>query len=226
MLGCTQSGVSGAVLPHVTQSRPRARTAAALVLCGLLVVVGCGGGGGRSPGATLPGTGGASPTPLSTGAGRTASPIATASAPGGPWPAGWDTTFCAAFAQLVVMQELAVDIGRALDDDAREDAMALTAELAEVAGAAREQVGELPPWEAAAPLERQLVALLELADEMALRYSRYFETDRRNALAAAQAAGGRMNEVVPKLLERLELLSEAGLSCPGLAFTLETPPRP
>jgi hypothetical protein len=128
------------------------------------------------------------------------------------------------FGEMVVMQELAVDIGRSLDEGDRDDALGLTTELAASAGIVRVGLALLPAWEAAAPLADDIVALLDLADEMALRYERYLAQNRQPALGLAQAAGAAMNDVVPDLLERLILLEEAGLACQGLELNLETPP--
>jgi len=194
----------------------------ALALAGLLLVVaGCGGGAGASPTASPAGTASASPT--APGA-PTPTPGAIGTPVVGPWPTGWDSAFCTMFSEMVVMQELAVDIGRALDEGDRDDALALTLELAASAATVRVGLALLPAWEAAAPLADDLVALLALADEMALRYERYLAQNRRPALGLARAAGAQMNDVVPDLLDRLILLDEAGLACPGFEFNLETPP--
>ncbi|CAN5692490.1 hypothetical protein BH23CHL7_BH23CHL7_14110 [soil metagenome] len=189
-----------------------------------LAVTACGGGTRPSP------TGAGSPSLAASGAVDSpgVSPLPTAGvidtpfAP--PWPAGWDTSFCVTFAELVVMQELAVDIGRALDEDDRDDARALTAELDESTTAARELLGEMPEWPTAEPVRADIEALLDLADEMALRYGRHLNQGRRPALAAAQEAGRQMRGVVDPLLDRVTLLAELGLRCPGLTLDLETPP--
>jgi hypothetical protein len=191
-----------------------------------LAVAPCGGGTRPSP------TGAGSPSPAPTPTGAVISPggsplptagvIDTPFAP--PWPAGWDTSFCVTFAELVVMQELAVDIGRALDEDERDDARGLTAELEVSATAARELLGEVPEWPTAEPVRADIEALLDLADEMALRYGRHLNQGRRPALAAAREAGRQMGGVVDPLLDRVTLLAELGLRCPGLTLDLETPP--
>lgn len=140
------------------------------------------------------------------------------------WPEGWDGALCAMFAQLVETQELAVDIGRALDEGDRDDARGLTAELEASAVQARALLDEIPVWTADEPLRDDVSELLDLADEMALRYDRHLNQGRRPARAAAERAGAQMRAVVDPLIDRLVLLSDQGLSCPGLAFDLETPP--
>ena len=215
-------GSGDTVIRHVLP--PRSRLLG--LVAALAIVAACGGGGGPSTPTGSPGTSqpvGGSP---SAPGGTTDTPGAIGTPFIPPWPVGWDTAFCAAFGDMIVMQEVAVDIGRALEDDARDDARALAAELALTAADVREQLGALPPWEAAAALETQIVALLDLADEMAARYERYFDSNRRKALNAAREAGGQMNDVVPELLDRAIVLADAGLGCPGLDFDLETPPRP
>jgi hypothetical protein len=188
----------------------------------LAIVAACGGGGPTAtpplstppllatptaqPG-TLP-TPGDLPTPVSRPA----------------WPEGWDAALCATFTQLVETQELAVDIGRALEEDDRADARGLTAELALSATATRELLAEMPEWGTAETIEQDITALLDLADEMALRYDRYLNDNRRQALGRAQEAGAQMSAVAEPLVERLTLLSEQGLRCPGVPFRLETPP--
>jgi hypothetical protein len=206
--------------PTPIVSRKAARVLAVLTA---VVVVGCGGGGGPTPT-------GASPTPGSTSpagspGGTLPTPSATTDPIAAPWPAGWDSAFCTLFGELVVMQELAVDIGRALDDGDRGDARGLTAELAASATTARELLAEVPEWLTAEPLREDVTSLLALADEMALRYDLHLNQGRRPALARARAAGAQMAGVVEPMLERLELLADQGLACPGLSFDLETPPE-
>jgi len=199
-------------------------TATALAVLLLSIAAACGGG---SPAATprpLPtvsptagptGLPGVLPTP-----GELPTPVSQP-----PWPQGWDAALCATFDQLVVTQELAVDIGRALEEEDREDARGLTAELAEVATTTRELLAEMPEWRTAETIEAGITELLDLADEVALRYDRYLNDNRRAALGRAQEAGGQMAGVAEPLLERLTLLGEQGLRCPGLPFRLETPPE-
>jgi hypothetical protein len=206
---------------------PPVRSGPATIVLTVLIGLALAACGGARPSPTGGGSPSAGPTGVVTSPGATsdATPgvIGTPFTP--PWPAGWDTAFCAAFGELVVTQELAVDIGRALDEEAREDARGLTAELADSATMVRELLAEVPAWPTAEPVREDIAALLDLADEMALRYDRHLNQNRRPALALAQAAGGKMRGVVDPLLDRLTLLAELGLSCPGTPFDLETPPE-
>jgi hypothetical protein len=205
--------------------RARQRRLAAVItplLAAVIALAGCGGPGAtasRSPSSSV--SAGAS-TPA--GSIPSSDPIGTPFTP--PWPAGWNDAFCGMFGEMVVMQELAVDIGRALAEDDRDDALALTRELAGSAAAVREQLAALPVWATAGPLGEDIVALLDLADEMALRYERYLAQNRNPARGLAEAAAEQMGEVVPDLLDKLILLSEMGLACAGLTFNLETPGQP
>ena len=209
------------LLPLLTR-RPSVQ---AMALAGLLLAVGgCGGGRPATSPTSSPSSSPSATASTSLGPTATADPIGTP--PSAPWPSGWESAFCTMFGEMVVMQELAVDIGRALDEGDRDDALGLTRELAASAVTVRERLGLLPPWEAAAALAEDIVALLDLADEMALRYERHLADNRQPALALARAAGAQMNDVVPDLLDRLILLEGVGLACPGLEFSLETPPAP
>jgi hypothetical protein len=204
---------------HLAPGRTGPATLIAAVLLGL-AVAGCGGG----PAAT--GRGASSPgvSPMTSPGTTLPTPAAIQTPFNAPWPAGWDDALCAAFAELVVMQELAVDIGRALREGDREDARALTAELAASATAARGLLEQLPDWPPAEPLREDVAGLIGLADEVALRYGRHLNQGRRPALAAAQAAARQMRDVIEPLLDRLTTLADQGLACPGLPFYLEAPP--
>jgi hypothetical protein len=202
---------------------PTARSLLVLAVMVLVTLGACGGGANPSPTGMVtppsspqvsPGQPLPQPTP-----GEPATPAAQA-----PWPAGWQEAFCATFSELVVMQELAVDIGRALEEGNRDDARGLTAELDASASSARERLGEHPAWAAADELEQEIVSLIDLADEMALRYDRHLNQGRRPARRLAEEAGAQMGPVVEAVLDRVLLLAEQGLSCPGTEFQLETPP--
>jgi hypothetical protein len=190
----------------------------------ILVLAACGGGGPVATG------GSPSPAPITgpTGGQGTLLPtpgnVAT-SPPSAPWPAGWDAAMCATFAQLVETQELAVDIGRALDEDDRADARALTAELSASVAATRGLLADMREWATADVIRADIGSLLDLGEEMATRYDRYLNANRRQALGRAREAGAQMPEVVDQLTERLGLLADQGLRCPGIAFELETPPE-
>jgi hypothetical protein len=224
MLGRTIVGSTVHLPPVTAPLRPRLPAPACLLLIMLsaAAVVGCSAG---PPVATPTRSPSGSPTAGTSGpAVPTATPGEIGTPFVGPWPSGWESAFCALFGEMIVMQELAVDVGRALDEDDRDDALALTRELTASAAAVREELAQLPAWEAAAPLTNQTLELLDLADEMALRYERYLAEGRRPALGLARAAGAAMGEVVTELLDRLILLEAVGLSCPGFDFHLEAPP--
>jgi hypothetical protein len=194
--------------------------ALAVALCLALVTLACGGAGNASPSPNLVPT--SNPPAGSPGSPQTpGQPTPTSLVPF--WPAGWDRAFCEMFGQLVETQELAVDIGRALEDGDRADARALTAELAASATLARELLGAMPEWRADEMLRQDVAALLDLADEMALRYDRHLNQGRRPALAAAREAGAQMKPAVDLIIDRLVLLGDEGLACPGLDFQLEAP---
>jgi hypothetical protein len=188
----------------------------------ILVLAACGSGGPVATG------GSPSPAPLTSpnaDPGTLPTPGNLATPQGAPWPAGWDAAMCATFAQLVETQELAVDIGRAIEEDDRADARALTAELSASVAATRELLADMPEWATADVIRADIGSLLDLGDDMAARYDRYLNANRRQALGRAREAGAQMPEVVDQLIEGLGLLADQGLRCPGVAFELETPPE-
>lgn len=195
-----------------------------LCTAALLFVVGCG-SGSPSPRIT-PGLPSLTDDPVTSPA--TAAPRPPTAAPTIPtsrnWPSGWDTEFCAAFSEVVIAQELAVDVGRALDEDARDDALALANELSGTSTAATEMLAELPEWRPAQQLVERLTALMDLGQRMGRHYRRYIEEDREQSLERAQGFGADMGPVVEDALAELdELAEEEGLSCADEEFALEAP---
>ena len=62
------------------------------------------------------------------------------------WPDGWDAAFCTAFEEVVIAQELAVDIGRALAEENTADARALASELITTTESATALLGDVTGW--------------------------------------------------------------------------------
>jgi len=155
----------------------------------------------QDPGSS-PGT--ASPTPIS-----------------GVWPVGWDVAFCTALTDTVVAHELAIDIQRALEDDARDDAIALTGELAETIPVATAAVGRIRDWEPATEVKADLTALLELDAAVATAYQRFFDEGGRQLNRAARQARNEVARAVPDANDNLAALADLGLSCPGTSLALE-----
>lgn len=187
------------------------------VLCGALAA--CAGTAGESPTATLrpTPTGGSISTPL-----PTATPPASPTIP--PWPAGWDAAFCTAYGDIVIAQELARDIGRALADDDRDDALGLTNELVTTIETVRGALLVVPAWSGADATLAAIDAMLGDDAQEAEFYGRYLELGREQSLPKAREYETRLREEsVPAVESALAGLGSIGFECPGLSFDLETP---
>ncbi len=139
----------------------------------------------------------------------------------GVWPVGWDVAFCTALTDAVVAHELTIDIQRALDDDAREDAVALTGELAETVPVATAAVNRVRDWEPALESKADLVALLELHGAVATAYQAWFDEGGRQLGRAARQSRQAVARAVPAANEHLAELADLGVSCPGTSLRLE-----
>ena len=149
--------------------------------------------------------------------------VATPEPTEAPWPAGWDIAFCTALADATVAHELLIDIERALDDDAKDDAAGLAAELAQSAPLAATEVDELRNWEAAADVKAGLAALLDLDAQAGASYVTHFGPDGRKAdLREARKVRRQVKKALPDVNADLAALAEMGVSCPGASLALET----
>ena len=209
-------------MPTVTHV-PALRRAAlpALLALGVALPLAC--SGGQGPTLTPPSLPETSPSPTiigPVGTPRTPTPSPAAT----PWPEGWDLAFCTLFEELVVAQELARDIGRAFDEDARDDAAALARELDTTVERVRELAGQLPDWDDAAAFKEQLLALLDQDDQLVLYWLRHLEENRQPALGRAREVAGTLRETyVPAVQSELDGLADTGVACPGRELSLETP---
>jgi hypothetical protein len=151
-----------------------------------------------------------------------ASPGASSPTPvSGVWPVGWDVAFCTGLIDTVVTHELAIDIERALDDDAREDAIGLTAELAQTVPIATAAANRIGAWEPAMQVKADLLAMLELHGAVASAYQEWFDEGGRALARAARQARNQVRRAVPAANENLAELADLGLSCPGTSLALE-----
>ena len=207
---------------HLPRPRaPAGRHAALLaVLVTVSVLVGC-----TEPGPTVRPTGSPAGTgaPSSPDGAATPRPGRTQSATLSVWPQGWDASFCAAFIEVVIAQELAVDIERALDEDARGDARALAAELTTTAPAAAELLAAVPAWQPGQDALGEMTSLMDAGRRAGEQYLRYLTGNRRRALTRARELRDAIRDTVPAANTALALLAEEGLSCPGHSLELESP---
>jgi hypothetical protein len=150
-------------------------------------------------------------------------PTATARRSPAPWPRRWKRDFCAAFSEVVIAQELVVDIERALEEDEREDALALARELQGTAAAASQLIEDVEQWEPAQETLVETATLLDLATRIGRHYARGLERNRRPAFARAREVADEMRPTVERANEALEELAELGLRCSDNELVLESP---
>lgn len=153
----------------------------------------------------------------------TVGPSRTPSATLTVWPQGWDRAFCAAFAEVVIAQELAVDIERHMAEDATEDASALAVELSTTAPAATELLNAVPAWPPGQDALGEMTSLMDAGRRAAEQYVRYLTENRRKALTRARELRDAIRDTVPAANTALALLAEEGLSCRGQQLELESP---
>lgn len=203
---------------HVGRRRNAAAAAVSLLIG--LVVLACGGPSTTArPSASLVDLE-FTPRPSAGASGSPGSPSANPSLVS--WPVGWDVSFCTALTDATVAHELAIDIQRALDEDARADAEALTAELAQIAPISADEANLLRDWEPAAQVKADLIALAELHAAVATAYQAWFTEGGRPLLREARQARNQVARAVPDANVNLQSLADLGISCPGVALELET----
>jgi hypothetical protein len=156
----------------------------------------------------------------------TAPPVSPGGSPGQTlvsWPIGWDVAFCRAMTEVVIAQELVVDIERAIDDDARREALGLARELVLVAGGATQLLADVPDWAASDDAVASLTGLMDLGGRAAAEYERYLDDGPRRALRRARNLRRENADAVPVVNEQLQPLADAGLACPGTPLEVESP---
>ncbi len=158
-------------------------------------------------------------------------PSATASSSAAPqsaepteaaWPAGWNIAFCTAFADATVAHQLVIDVERAIQDSAPDDARALSHELTQTAALAGDEVDRLRTWDPAADVKDDLAALLVMDADVGESYSAYFKDGRKSDLKAARQTRKQVRKAIAPANEHLAALTEIGVSCPGSSLELET----
>jgi hypothetical protein len=137
---------------------------------------------------------------------------------------GWDQSFCSLFAEVVVAQELVVDIERAMDEDAMDDAEGLARELRETAGRAEELIATVGPWAPSEVATAAIGTLLDLDGRAGSQYLRFLTENRRPALARARELRADIAEAALTANAGLAELAVRGLACPGHELVLEEPP--
>lgn len=177
------------------------------------------------PGPSIRPTGspGGSNPPASFGGSTTPAPLRTPSGTASSWPTGWDTSFCAAFAEVVIAQELAVDVERAIKEEANDDAEALAAELRDTAAHAGELLAAVPAWTTGQDALGEMTSLMDAGRRAGEQYFRYLSEGRRRSLTRARELRDEIRDTVPTAMEAINLLIDEGLDCPGQVLDLESP---
>ena len=122
--------------------------------------------------------------------------------------------------------ELVVDVPRALEEEATDDALGLARELRDTAPAAAALVGAVDEWEAAQPTLGSMVALLDIAERIGRQYTRYMEENRNASLIRAGELSQNIVPLVAEANDGLADLVTAGIECPPHTLVLESPPGP
>jgi hypothetical protein len=140
----------------------------------------------------------------------------------GSWPVGWDVAFCTAFTDFTVAHELIIDIERAIDEDARDDAAGLAGELGQTVPIAQNELNRMSEWETATELRTELLAMLDLDGQAATAYRSYFNDEVRSALRQARQLRNQVGKQVSDANDQLQVLANLGLGCPGTELRLES----
>jgi hypothetical protein len=136
-------------------------------------------------------------------------------------PVGWDTAFCAIFADVQVAQELVNDVQRALDEEAIRDARGLARELRDITTDAAALMAELPDWDPAQDATAEITAMIDLGGRAGTEYGDYFTTEERGALRRARNLRRDIANNTPATNEKLAELGDLGISCEGVELRLE-----
>jgi hypothetical protein len=187
------------------------------ILCLALLVGGC-----FAP-ADVPRTPSLPPLATPAPAGRTLNPDRTPLPTLPPWPTGWDGDFCAFFADLVTITELAVDIEPTIADGPRRDAKGLAQELAATPAQARPLLEVLAAWADADDLRAVAETLLDTAEQAGAQYVLNLVEGKKKALPRARELRDQLGAVIDEANVALALLAAAGLACPDHALQLERP---
>jgi hypothetical protein len=174
----------------------------------------------RTPNVTARPSGRPTSSPIS----RT--PLATAStaASTATWPAEWQDGFCRAFADIVIAQQVARDIGRSLAADDKANATGLAHELETTVTDLGATISTLPAWTGATEVVTAVTAMLEQDASLATQYLRYLEDKRGSALDRAHEIEGTLREdAIPAVTTAVASLATQGFVCPDLDLELESP---
>jgi hypothetical protein len=141
-----------------------------------------------------------------------------------PWSAEWQAGFCTAFADIVIAQQLARDIGRSLAADDRDNAIGLAHELQTTVSDLGTAVAALPAWPGSTDVVTAVTTMLERDASLATQYLRHLEDKRSAALDRAHEVEGTLRtDAIPAVATALTALATQGLACPDTTLQLESP---
>jgi hypothetical protein len=139
------------------------------------------------------------------------------------WPDGWDAAFCAMLTEAVIVQELVVDIERAMEEGDVRDARGLARDLTATAAAALALIEQVPEWQGGDQALTAITTLIDLGARMGPEYEQYLTDESRAALRRARNLRGDNRRAVPAANEELDSLILGGVACPDVALRLESP---
>ena len=174
----------------------------------------------RTPNVTARPSGRATSSPIS----GTPLPTATVAASATPWPAEWQDGFCRAFADVIVAQQVARDIGRSLAADDKDNATGLAHELQATVTELGTTIAALPAWTGATDVVTAVTTMLEQDASLATQYLRYLEDKRDPALDRAHEIEGTLREdAIPAVATAVAPLATQGFACADIDLELESP---
>jgi hypothetical protein len=154
----------------------------------------------------------------------TATPSPAASATREPnWPTGWLEAFCAALTEAVIVQELVVDVERAMEEEDVRDARGLARDLTATATAALALTEQVPEWQGGEQAMTAISTLVSLGAQMGPEYEQYLTDESRGALRRARNLRRENAQAVPGANDELDSLTLGGVTCPSVALRLESP---
>lgn len=137
-------------------------------------------------------------------------------------PVGWDNAFCGILADAVVAQELVIDIERALNEEAVQDARRLTRELRDITADAAGLLGQVPAWDTGAAAIERLGLMIDLGSRAAEQYDIAFDRQSASALRRARDLRRDIRSETEATNEALANIASVGITCEGTQMQLET----
>jgi hypothetical protein len=136
---------------------------------------------------------------------------------------GWLEAFCATVTEAIIVQELVVDVERAMEEGDVRDARGLARDLTATASGALALSQQVPEWQGGAQAVGAIATLADLGARMGPEYEQYLTDESRAALRRARNLRGDNRRAVPAANDELDSLTLGGVSCPGVELRLESP---